>query len=53
MYSRPRAPRFSAGPRYGFSAAVTDDLLLVAKVADLCHTWIYRRIQDQTREQSF
>ncbi len=30
-----------------------DDLLLVAKVADLCHTWIYRRIQDQSREQSF
>ena len=30
-----------------------DDLLLVAKVADLCHTWIYRRIQDQAREQSF
>ena len=30
-----------------------DDLLLVAKVADLCHTWIYRRIQDQARDQSF
>ena len=30
-----------------------DDLLLVAKVADLCHTWIYRKIQDQAREQSF
>ena len=30
-----------------------DDLLLVAKVADLCHTWIYRRIQDQAPEQSF
>ena len=30
-----------------------DDLLIVAKVADLCHTWIYRRIQDKTREQSF
>jgi hypothetical protein len=30
-----------------------DDLLLVAKVADLCHTWIYRRIQDESREQSF
>ena len=30
-----------------------DDLLLVAKVADLCHTWIYRRIQNQAREQSF
>ena len=30
-----------------------DDLLLVAKVADLCHTWIYRRIQDQSRDQSF
>ncbi len=30
-----------------------DDLLLVAKVADFCHTWIYRRMQDQAREQSF
>ncbi len=30
-----------------------DDLLLVAKVADLCHSWIYRQIQDQSREQSF
>ena len=30
-----------------------DDLLIVAKVADLCHTWIYRRIQDKTRKQSF
>ena len=30
-----------------------DDLLLVAKVADLCHTWIYRRLQDQSREESF
>ena len=30
-----------------------DDLLIVAKVADLCHTWIYREIQDQAREQSF
>ena len=30
-----------------------DDLLLVAKVADLCHTWIYRQIQDQSRDQSF
>lgn len=30
-----------------------DDLLLVAKVADLCPTWIYRRIQDKSREQSF
>ena len=30
-----------------------DDLLIVAKVADLCHTWIYRKIQDQAREQSF
>lgn len=24
-----------------------DDLLIVAKVADLCHTWIYRQIQDR------
>src|SRR5512135_1188717 len=30
-----------------------DDLLLVAKVADSCHSWVYRRIQDQTPEQSF
>ena len=30
-----------------------DDLLLVAKVADSCHSWIYRRIQDQAPEQSF
>src|SRR4051794_23023627 len=28
-----------------------DDLLLVAKVADLCHTWIYRQLQD--RNESF
>jgi hypothetical protein len=30
-----------------------DDLLIVAKVADLVHTWIYRKIQDQAAEQSF
>jgi hypothetical protein len=30
-----------------------DDLLLVAKVADLAHTWIYRWIQHDCREQSF
>jgi hypothetical protein len=30
-----------------------DDLLLVAKVADLCHSWIYRKIQDQARDESF
>ena len=30
-----------------------DDLLLVAKVADLCHSWIYRTVQEQAREQSF
>ncbi len=30
-----------------------DDLLLVAKVADRCHTWICRRLQDRTPEQSF
>src|SRR5512143_3345888 len=30
-----------------------DDLLLVAKVAALCHSWLYRRIQDESREQSF
>lgn len=28
-----------------------DDLLLVGKVADLCHTWIYRQIQE--RNESF
>ncbi|RUL84588.1 hypothetical protein [Tautonia sociabilis] len=28
-----------------------DDLLVVAKVADLCHTWIYKTLQD--RDQSF
>jgi hypothetical protein len=28
-----------------------DDLLIVAKVADLCHTWIYRQLQD--RDHSF
>jgi hypothetical protein len=28
-----------------------DELLLVAKVADLCHTWIYRQLQD--RNESF
>ena len=30
-----------------------DDLLLVAKVADSCHSLIYRKIQDQAPEQSF
>lgn len=30
-----------------------DDLLLVAKVADLCHSEVYRRIQDDAREHSF
>jgi hypothetical protein len=30
-----------------------DDLLLVAKVADLAHTWIYNRIQDDRREDGF
>src|SRR5512147_1720918 len=30
-----------------------DDLLLVAKVADLCHTHICRRIQDRTRDETF
>ena len=27
-----------------------DDLLLVGKVADFCHTWIYQRLQDRSRE---
>jgi hypothetical protein len=27
-----------------------DDLLLVAKIADLAHTWIYNRIQDDRHE---
>ena len=30
-----------------------DDLLLVGKVADLCHTFIYKRLQDNSREESF
>ena len=30
-----------------------DDLLLLAKLADLAHTWIYRRLQDDRREESF
>jgi len=30
-----------------------DDLLLLAKVADLAHSWIYRNLQDARREQSF
>jgi hypothetical protein len=30
-----------------------DDLLIVAKIADLCHTFIYRKIQDQASEQTF
>ena len=30
-----------------------DDLLLVGKIADLAHTWVYRRIQDESRPQSF
>jgi len=30
-----------------------DDLLIVAKVADLVHTSIYRKIQDQASEQTF
>ena len=30
-----------------------DDLLLLGKLADLAHTWIYRRIQDDRREESF
>lgn len=30
-----------------------DDLLLLGKIADLAHTWIYRRIQDDRHEESF
>ena len=30
-----------------------DDLLLLTKVADLCHTFVYRKLQDAGREQSF
>ncbi len=30
-----------------------DDLLLLAKIADLAHTWIYQRIQDDRHEESF
>ena len=30
-----------------------DDLLLLGKIADLAHTWCYRKIQDERREESF
>jgi len=30
-----------------------DDLLLLGKIADLAHSWIYRKIQDDRREESF
>jgi hypothetical protein len=30
-----------------------DDLLLLGKIADFAHTWIYRRIQDDRHEESF
>ena len=30
-----------------------DDLLLLAKIADLAHSWVYRNLQDERREQSF
>jgi DNA polymerase-3 subunit beta len=30
-----------------------DDLLLLGKIADLAHTWVDRRIQDESRPQSF
>jgi hypothetical protein len=30
-----------------------DDLLLLAKISDLAHTWIYRNLQDDRRDQSF
>ena len=30
-----------------------DDLLLLRKIADFAHTWIYKRIQDENREQTF
>ena len=30
-----------------------DDLLLLAKIADLAHTWVYRRLQDDRQEESF
>lgn len=30
-----------------------DDLLLVAKIADLAHSWIYNRLQDDRREDGF
>jgi hypothetical protein len=30
-----------------------DDLLLLAKLADLAHTFVYRRIQDEAREETF
>ena len=30
-----------------------DDLLLLAKLADLAHTFVYRRIQDEAHEETF
>ena len=30
-----------------------DDLLLLAKIADLAHSWVYRNLQNERREQSF
>ena len=30
-----------------------DDLLLLAKLADVAHTWVYRKVQDESHEQSF
>ena len=30
-----------------------DDLLLLGKIADLAHSWCYRKIQDDRREESF
>jgi hypothetical protein len=40
-----------AGEWHQSSSFGKDDLLLVAKIADLCHTWVYQRLQD--RNQSF
>jgi hypothetical protein len=32
------------------SESFGNDLLLVAKIADLAHTWIYNKLQDDRRE---
>ena len=41
-----KAGEWHQSPSFG-----KDDLLLVGKIADLCHTWVYQRLQD--RNQTF